>query len=373
MDRIRKIAKGVAGAFVDQPAPWDDETQDKLEKERDEAEKKLRTQLKEVDGRYYWEPGRTVSYNMTLTGRPLAMEYRLGGMWGVTYRDGLLTINPQWVSARDSMPSYAWSQVVDKMVHQVKQSERISDMAEKTLDGVEAKLGFKIDPKARQDIVRWCEKAAERRLSVRAYPGPKGKEFVVAAPPAAVPATAGSRTAGTMASFEVRAERHDDAGGSTVETILVVHGQAALSAEGPVHDDKTYEECFDAVRKVIERASRKAPAKPTATKWGFDLMDFGPSRGAFQRVLSSVGISATKEPKRGHIGEFVWEGSGITIVTGNNPITGEYSVEGRRQPQPGYASYVGIEGSPDKVEMAAGLMKRLGDYKDESPNARDFI
>ena len=101
----------------------------------------------------------------------------------------MLTINPQWVSVSDSLPSYAWSAMVDKMIHTVKQSKKIVDMVNEAMDVAESKLGFKILANVRQDILRYCDKAAERRLSVRAYPGPKGKDFVIM-PPIAAPAVA---------------------------------------------------------------------------------------------------------------------------------------------------------------------------------------
>jgi hypothetical protein len=148
----------------------------------------LKTQLQEVKGRYYWEPGRSLLINITLTGRPIFMDYRMGGMFGVAYRDGVLTVNPQWVCAKDSFPSYSWATIADKMIHAVKQSPKVTEVIDKTLDHAESKLGFKIPPDVRRDIVRWCEAAAGRRISVPAYPGPKGKEFVIALPAANVEA-----------------------------------------------------------------------------------------------------------------------------------------------------------------------------------------
>jgi hypothetical protein len=109
-----------------------------------------------------------------------------------------------------------------------------------------------------------------------------------------------------------------------------------------------------------------------ATKWGFDLVSFVGAKG-FANVLGAVGIHSSQEPSRGSGGEFIWKGFEIIVVTGNNPITGEDRTPGRREPQPGYAGYMGIEGDPSKVAAAVWAVKRYGDYKGESPGRRDFI
>ena len=124
------------------------------------------------------------------------------------------------------------------------------------------------------------------------------------------------------------------------------------------------------MKYISQEASAKP--KPMETKWGFDLVGFVGARG-FVSVLSSVGISASQEPGRASGGGFIWKGSGIIIVTGNNPITGEYMIPGRREPQPGYASYMGIEGNAEKVATAVQAVKKYGDYKEESPGRREFI
>lgn len=175
-------------AFVDQPVPWDDATEEKLERERADAEKKLKIQLKEVKGRYYWEPGRSVSLNFAMTGIPMFRVYNLGGFSGMAYnsRTGVLTVNPEWRTTREEFTSYGWAPLADKMIQIVKQSPRIVDVVNENLDKAEVKLGFKLEQGVRQEIVRWCEKAAERRLSVHAFPAPKGKEFVVAQPTVAI-------------------------------------------------------------------------------------------------------------------------------------------------------------------------------------------
>ena len=61
---------------------------------------------------------------------------------------------------------------------------------------------------------------------------------------------------------------------------------------------------------------------------GFDLTDFKP--GGFQKVLKGLKIRPKAKLDRNESG-WEWKGMGILIVTGNNPITGEYatSVSGK--------------------------------------------
>jgi len=113
-------------------------------------------------------------------------------------------------------------------------------------------------------------------------------------------------------------------------------------------------------------------------KWGFDLTGFK-SAEDWKKVLKSVGISdegkLTTEKVSGIENVYwVWKGKGITIYTGNNPVTGEYLYPKRREPEVGYASYIGIEGNEDKVKKVVKTIKSLtNDIKAESPNKRDFI
>jgi hypothetical protein len=103
-----------------------------------------------------------------------------------------------------------------------------------------------------------------------------------------------------------------------------------------------------------------------AMDYGFDLTHFDKPAN-FEKLLKMVGA---KGGERGEDG-FEWTGPGITIVTGNNPITGEY-FRGNRGNDPGYASYIGLTGDPDKVKKAAAYIKKF-DPKDESPGRRSFI
>jgi len=171
-----KIGSVRKGSFVDNPGNLSDE--DELERIRDEAYESLESSLDVVKGRYYWDAGKSVMINMTLTGRPLFHQYTLFGILGGTSynkRTGVLTINPTWQSERDSIPSYKWGFVVDKMIRAVKQSDRISDKIEIQLGKIEARFQIDIPSSVKDDIIKWCIRVSKRRLSVSRRT--KGKEF----------------------------------------------------------------------------------------------------------------------------------------------------------------------------------------------------
>ena len=107
-----------------------------------------------------------------------------------------------------------------------------------------------------------------------------------------------------------------------------------------------------------------------ATKHGFDLTNF--KHNKFKVVLKNLGI----RPKSQDMGNkgFYWKGNGILIITGNDPITGQFWNPDMREPEKDYASYIGIEGMEGKVETAVDLIKKYASYiKDESEGRRDFI
>ena len=62
-------------------------------------------------------------------------------------------------------------------------------------------------------------------------------------------------------------------------------------------------------------------------KYGFDLTDFKP--GGFHKVLSVLKIKPKGKlvKSKYDVYQWEWKGSGILIVTANNPITGEYASE----------------------------------------------
>jgi len=121
--------------------------------------------------------------------------------------------------------------------------------------------------------------------------------------------------------------------------------------------------------------------------YGFDLTDISGSR--WQEVLQAVGASSspnlvmTTTTRGASYGAWYWQGSGILLVTKNNPITGEYAPDdfgdgkGKRvacKLETGYASYIGIEGDAEKVALAAKLIRKFAGYvKGVSKGSRDYI
>jgi len=114
-----------------------------------------------------------------------------------------------------------------------------------------------------------------------------------------------------------------------------------------------------------------------SSKHGFDLTDF--KRNGFKQLLKALKIKPKAQLDRNESG-WEWKGNGILIVTGNNPITGEYAsaVSGKspvkRKNEKDYASYIGIEGKPELVKQAAELVHKWASYiKNESPGKRNYI
>ena len=110
-----------------------------------------------------------------------------------------------------------------------------------------------------------------------------------------------------------------------------------------------------------------------AAKHGFDLTDF--KSGGFKKLLKLLQIKpkAKLTKSRHGVSQWEWKGKNILIVTGNNPITGEFAEKGRRENEKNYASYIGIEGDQDAVETAVELIKQYGRSKGESKGRRGFI
>jgi hypothetical protein len=99
---------------------------------------------------------------------------------------------------------------------------------------------------------------------------------------------------------------------------------------------------------------------------GFDLTDFKPD--GFESVLRGLKIKVAPGRKKlvytGPTGSkmyaWVWKGKDIEIVTGNDPITGEYALgENRRNREKDYASSMGIRGTPARVTKAADLIRQF--------------
>lgn len=109
--------------------------------------------------------------------------------------------------------------------------------------------------------------------------------------------------------------------------------------------------------------------------WGFDLTRFKDAE-TWKKVLLENNINPDnwKIEKRGGYQVYTWWNSDVKIVTGNNPITGEYSQPKRREKEIGYASYIGIRGKKSAVnKLVSSIKKHTDDIKDESPHKLDFI
>ena len=111
---------------------------------------------------------------------------------------------------------------------------------------------------------------------------------------------------------------------------------------------------------------------------GFDLTDFKP--GGFKKFLKALGIPMVAKGSSTGASwsdgrSFYWRNKDIIIITGNNPITGQYRDEGRRDPEKNYASYVGIETKdPKDMDRVVKLFKQNTSYrKGESKGRRSFI
>lgn len=113
----------------------------------------------------------------------------------------------------------------------------------------------------------------------------------------------------------------------------------------------------------------------------FDLTDFGNSE-SFVRVLEDLNLHPVEEYFRLSFGNneandryvYLWANSEGMIVAGNNPITGDYSDPEARQNQPGYASYIGIEGTREFVDSALVSIVGYADYyNDIDKQRRSFI
>ena len=111
---------------------------------------------------------------------------------------------------------------------------------------------------------------------------------------------------------------------------------------------------------------------------GFDLTDFKP--GGFKKFLKALGIPMVAKGSSTGVSwsagkSFYWRNKDIIIITGNNPITGQYRDKGRRDPEKNYASYVGIETKdPKDMDRVVKLFKQNTSYrKGESKGRRDFI
>ena len=131
-------------------------------------------------------------------------------------------------------------------------------------------------------------------------------------------------------------------------------------------------------RKVLKRIIKEEYTlarllKEGKRQHGFDLTDF--KRGGFQKVLKALRINQ-KKGEEGRSSGWEWKGPGILIVTGNDPITGEYKSNSsiKRKAEKDYASYIGVEGKSELVDKAVELIHKYSSYiKNEDPKRRSYI
>lgn len=113
---------------------------------------------------------------------------------------------------------------------------------------------------------------------------------------------------------------------------------------------------------------------------GLDLTTFGRA-SAFKAVLDSVAIP--REPgmvyeEDERLRAYVWASESVLLVTGANPLTGERA--GLNKPrEPGYASYIGIEGTQARVTKVLNRIRHELAVNDDArakeidPDQRGFI
>jgi hypothetical protein len=103
---------------------------------------------------------------------------------------------------------------------------------------------------------------------------------------------------------------------------------------------------------------------------GFDLTSIPPEN--WKKVLKAVGIKNLKPTLKERA--WVWSGEGIEIRTGNDPISGKYGAGQKRKDEVGYASYIGLEGTEEKVKLAYKMIKELAEsIKEADPHRASYI
>ena len=132
-------------------------------------------------------------------------------------------------------------------------------------------------------------------------------------------------------------------------------------------------------QQIAESDVQDLKNKKSTKKWGFDLTAFEPN--GFQEIIKENNLhpipqkvdstyrSGDYSRKYRH---FEWKGDGIRLITKSNPY--EKGSEWQPRTNQGYASYIGIEGTPNKVDKLKESIKSHSRYiKGESPNEREFI
>ena len=137
------------------------------------------------------------------------------------------------------------------------------------------------------------------------------------------------------------------------------------------------------VNEVLSEAAKKVGKTSGKIAWEFDLTQFA-SPKVWQSVVKALGAKGGKKfihkRKKTFGGGYwertvwVWKAPGLRIETNANPMTGEKSMGGHNEP--GYASYIYLEGDTAKVKKAAALISKKAEYiksdrKGEQLPARD--
>ena len=129
------------------------------------------------------------------------------------------------------------------------------------------------------------------------------------------------------------------------------------------------------VRKSdVENALGQITSSDTETQdeWGFSGASVR-SAGRWEKVLNCVGIRDGALEDNGHgTRRWVWKADGIVIVTGRNPITGK-RLDVSEKIRVGYVGYMGIRGNANLVKKAVEMIKKQGDYKEETPHKSGFL
>jgi hypothetical protein len=144
-----------------------------------------------------------------------------------------------------------------------------------------------------------------------------------------------------------------------------------------VNNPPTYLEVTDTYRDRVKVGHRF-----TDKEAGFDLTSFN-TREGFVTLLEELGLDpyydyARVNPNKVGVNDeyyyYIWGNENGMILLGNNPITGDYSDPAGRQNEPGYASYIGIEGDKEFVDNALVSIVGYTDYyKDIDKQRRSFI
>lgn len=101
---------------------------------------------------------------------------------------------------------------------------------------------------------------------------------------------------------------------------------------------------------------------------GFDLTEIPATK--FFKLLALNKLKWTNRKKEN--GAYVWGFDEGYIVTCNDPLTGNY-YNNARDPEIGYASYIGVTGSKSFRDRVAKFIKRNANYKDYDPKQRSFV